>query len=69
MKLKTDHDTGVTTCVMSTQERKSLATAKTVLEQMAYHARGKPNGLKLQETADMLGTILATQAETETPAA
>lgn len=69
MKLKTDPQTGVTTYTLSVQERKTLAAGKTVLQEMAYHSEDAPTGLALQETADMLGTILAPQSEEPKPEA
>jgi hypothetical protein len=38
MKIKTD-DNGVTTCELSTQDRKTLAAAKTIVEKVAFHQR------------------------------
>ncbi|NQT36071.1 MAG: hypothetical protein HQ581_01200 [Planctomycetes bacterium] len=59
MKVTTDPDTGVTTCELSTQDRKSLAAAKTVFEKIAYHERGGARGLPADSAADLTGSFLA----------
>ena len=59
MKAKTDPKTGVTTCELSTQDRKTLAAAKTLAEQLAFYERPTEDAAAAKEVAEGLGDILA----------
>ena len=61
MKVQTDPKTGVTTCELSTQDRKTLAAAKTLAEQLAFHERSSDDADAAKETADNIGDILASK--------
>jgi len=59
MKVLTDPETGMTTCELYKQDRKTLATAKTVFEKMAIALRKTTKGVVMVYLADSIGEVLA----------
>uniref|UniRef100_A0A6M3LCU5 Uncharacterized protein n=1 Tax=viral metagenome TaxID=1070528 RepID=A0A6M3LCU5_9ZZZZ len=65
MKLTTDPKTGLTTCELSTQDRKSLAAAKTVMEKLAFHGRETDGGEEAAVLATGIEAVLAGKSKVE----
>ena len=68
MKPTTDPDTGVTTCELSTSDRKTLATAKTILVKKAMATHGTRQAEAAITLASAIGSYLAADGMPNAPA-
>jgi hypothetical protein len=66
MKVTTD-TSGKTTCELSANDRRTLAGAKTIIEQLAFHYRTRPDGQPLAELASAIGAVMRAGTEGEQP--
>ena len=57
MKVDTNLD-NETVCTLSTQEKERLATARTIFEKLAFHARFADDADGIAKTSDLLATII-----------